>query len=134
MTMLSEIVRKQRWLAEELPRLRRQIEEEVRAQTHAEHGLDAVIAAAFAEPYDRTTGKTIGLRIPDDLRLRLEAQAGRGADSYSHLVMVAIRVGVAAMENAPTTVESEDVEPEQEPVHHDADEHAEEDARDPDLD
>jgi hypothetical protein len=48
--------------------------------------------------------------------------------------MVAIRVGVAAMENAPMPVESEDVEPEQEPVHHDADEPAEEDASDPDLD
>jgi len=134
--MLAEIEKKQRWLAQELPRLRAQIEAEVRAETQVDHGLDAVIARAFEEPYDRVHGKTIGLRVPDDLRARLERQMDRGGHSYSHLVMVAIRIGVAAMEAAPPPNYAEpEMEPEQESVHHDADESsAEEAVSDPDFD
>lgn len=105
---LDDIQRRQRWLAQELPRLREQIKREVRAEMEIDHGLGATIDAAFAEPYARTEGKTLGLKIPDDLRHRLVVASYGREESFTHLVMVAIRIGAFALEQTPMTADSEE--------------------------
>ena len=56
---------------------------------------------AVAGPTRKREGKTIGLKIADDMRERLVEQSKRvGAKSYSQFVMMCVELGLDAVERS----------------------------------
>jgi hypothetical protein len=103
-TLLANMEARQRFLVEALPRIKRELAVVLREEQDSEllHLLDEAITA----PVMRGTGRTIGLKVPDDVRERLARQThARGLSSYAATVMTAIRMGLSMMErlSEPTT-------------------------------
>lgn len=70
----------------------------------AQQGLFDKIRGFFEAPSfgQSSEGKTIGRKIPEDVRLRLEAVVEKhGLDSYSHAVDATIRIGLFVLETFP---------------------------------
>lgn len=103
---LEQINRKQSQLKDALDRSRSQIREQLRAEDKQNLILEMRTARAAGTPSRADSGKTVGIRMPDDLRARLERiQQKRGCASYLHAIMLTLRMGLLVLESLPEDVE-----------------------------